>query len=172
VVVVPDGMLVVCHMAKDHVVEALVHTSAADHSFLLEVIPPLRNQGCLVFSLTLFWGKCCRTGILHSLLTLVLCHLLTPCLTIDAGRRPGEHVAHGFRLFAPHDRKLQMVSSLDPVIGKEYITFGDKSRGNVVSRGTIRMNKSFILKDVALVSNLHFNLLSISQLLVTCSQML
>jgi hypothetical protein len=58
------------------------------------------------------------------------------------------------------------------VIGKEYITFGDKSRGNVVSRGTIRMNKSFILKDVALVSNLHFNLLSISQLLVTCSQML
>jgi hypothetical protein len=56
-------------------------------------------------------------------------------------------------------------SSLDPVIGKEYITFGDKSRGKVVSRGTIRVNESFILKDVALVSNLHFNLLSVSQLL-------
>ena len=27
------------------------------------------------------------------------------------------------------------------------------------------MNESFILKDVALVSNLHFNLLSVSQLL-------
>jgi hypothetical protein len=40
-------------------------------------------------------------------------------------------------------------SSLDPMIGKEYITFGDKSRGKVVSRGTIRVNKSFILKDVA-----------------------
>jgi hypothetical protein len=52
-------------------------------------------------------------------------------------------------------------SSLDPMIGKEYITFGDKSRGKVVSRGTIRVNKSFILKDVALVSNL----LSVSQLL-------
>jgi hypothetical protein len=55
-------------------------------------------------------------------------------------------------------------SSLDPVIGKEYITFGDKSRGKVVSRGTIRVNESFILKDVALVSNLHFNLLLVSQL--------
>jgi hypothetical protein len=56
-------------------------------------------------------------------------------------------------------------SSLDPVIGKEYITFEDKSRGKIVSRGTIRVNKSFILKNVALVSNVHFNLLSVSQLL-------
>jgi hypothetical protein len=42
-------------------------------------------------------------------------------------------------------------SSLDPMIGKEYIKFGDKSRGKVVSRGTIRVNESFVLKDVALV---------------------
>jgi hypothetical protein len=56
-------------------------------------------------------------------------------------------------------------SSLDPVIGKEYITFGDNSRGKVISHGTIRVNESFVLKDVALVSNLHFNLLSVSQLL-------
>jgi hypothetical protein len=56
-------------------------------------------------------------------------------------------------------------SSLDLVNGKEYITFGDKSRGKVVSRGTIRVNESFILKDVSLVSNLHFNLLSVLQLL-------
>jgi hypothetical protein len=55
--------------------------------------------------------------------------------------------------------------SLDPVIGKEYITFGNKSRGNVVSRGSVRVNESFVLKDAALVSNLHFNLLSILQLL-------
>ena len=48
---------------------------------------------------------------------------------------------------------------------KEYITFGDNSKGKVVSRGTSRVNKSFVLKDVALVSNLHFNLLSVSQLL-------
>ena len=56
-------------------------------------------------------------------------------------------------------------SSLNPVIGKEYITFGDKSSGKVVSRGTIRVNESVILKDVALVWSLHFNLLSVSQLL-------
>jgi hypothetical protein len=56
-------------------------------------------------------------------------------------------------------------SSLDPVIGKEYITFEDMSRGKVVSHGTIQVNESFILKDVALVSNLHFNLLLVSQLL-------
>jgi hypothetical protein len=164
-VVVPDGMLVVYHMAKDHVTEVLVHTSPADHNFLLVVIDSLWDQGCLVFSLTLFRGKFHNTCILHNLLTLVLCHFLNPCLTIDVGQRPGEHVAHGFRLFAPHDRKLKMVLSLDPVIGKEYITFGDKSRGKVVSRGTIRVNESFILKDVALVSNMHFNLLLVSQLL-------
>jgi hypothetical protein len=51
------------------------------------------------------------------------------------------------------------------MIGKEYITFGDKSRGKVVSCGIFQVNKSFMLKDVALVSNLYFNLLSVSQLL-------
>jgi hypothetical protein len=56
-------------------------------------------------------------------------------------------------------------SSLDLVIGKEYITFRDKSRVKVVSRGSVRVNESFVLKDVALVSNLHFNLLSVSKLL-------
>ena len=56
-------------------------------------------------------------------------------------------------------------SSLDPVQHKEYITFGDNSKGKVVSRGTIRVNGSSVLNDVALVSNLHFNLLLVSQLL-------
>ena len=44
---------------------------------------------------------------------------------------------------------------------KEYITFGDNSKGKVLSRRTIRVNESFVLKDVALVSNL----LLVSQLL-------
>jgi hypothetical protein len=56
-------------------------------------------------------------------------------------------------------------SSLDPVQCKEYIIFRDNSKGNVLSRGTIRVNESFFLKDVALISNLHFNLLLVSQLL-------
>jgi hypothetical protein len=56
-------------------------------------------------------------------------------------------------------------SSLDPVQCKEYITFRDNNKGKVLSRGTIWVNESFVLKDVALVSNFHFNLLSVSQLL-------
>jgi hypothetical protein len=51
------------------------------------------------------------------------------------------------------------------VVGMEYITFEDKSRGKVVSSGSVRVNESFVLKDVALVSNFDFNFLSISQLL-------
>jgi hypothetical protein len=51
------------------------------------------------------------------------------------------------------------------VIGKEYITFKGKPRGKVISCGSIQVNESFVLKDVALISNLHFNLLSVSQLL-------
>jgi hypothetical protein len=89
--------------------EALVLASPVDHSFLLVVIASLWDQGCLVFSLTLFRGKCRSIGILHSLLTPVLCHLLTLCLIIDVGQKLGEHMAHGFRLFMPHDQKLQMV---------------------------------------------------------------
>jgi hypothetical protein len=39
------------------------------------------------------------------------------------------------------------------MIGKEYITFRDKSRGKVVSCGSVQVNESFVLKDVALVLN-------------------
>jgi hypothetical protein len=56
-------------------------------------------------------------------------------------------------------------SSLNSVQCKEYITFRDNSKGKVLSRGTIQVNESFVLMDVALVSNLHFNLLLVSQLL-------
>jgi hypothetical protein len=56
-------------------------------------------------------------------------------------------------------------SSLNLVNGKEYITFGDKSTAKVVSRGSVRVNESFVLQDVVLVPNLHFNLLFVSQLL-------
>ena len=56
-------------------------------------------------------------------------------------------------------------SSLNPVKSKEYITFSDNSKGKVLSRGSIRWNESFCLKDVALVSSLHCNLLSVLQLI-------
>jgi hypothetical protein len=60
-------------------------------------------------------------------------------------------------------RSSRWFSSLDPVIGKKYITFGEKSRSKVASRGTIRVIENFVLKDVALVSNLHCIVLSFSQ---------
>ena len=56
-------------------------------------------------------------------------------------------------------------SSLTPVMNKEYITFGDNGRGRVRSVGSIRVNDAFVLSNVAFVENLHYNLLSVSQLL-------
>jgi hypothetical protein len=49
VVVVPDGVLVVCHMAKDPVVVALYLTSPMDHRFLLVVIASVLDRGWVVF---------------------------------------------------------------------------------------------------------------------------
>jgi hypothetical protein len=43
------------------------------------------------------------------------------------------------------------LSSLDPMIKKEYITFGENSRGKVLSHGTICLNESFVFKDVAMI---------------------
>jgi len=56
-------------------------------------------------------------------------------------------------------------SSLTPVVSRQYITFGDKGRGRVLSEGAIQVSDTFMLKRVALVKNLGFNLLSVSQLL-------
>jgi transposase InsO family protein len=56
-------------------------------------------------------------------------------------------------------------SSLTPASGKEYITFGDNSKGKVMAHGCIKVTNKFMLKDVAKVRNLHYNLLSVSQLL-------
>ena len=47
----------------------------------------------------------------------------------------------------------------------EYITFGDDKKGRVKAKGTVKVNESFTLKDVALVEHLGYNLLSVSQLL-------
>jgi hypothetical protein len=109
-VVVPDGVLVVCHLAKDprgsgfgsYFPSGPLFPSRRDRF-------PLGPRGWLVFFLTPLMGKCHNSGIILSILTLVLCHLLTLCLSIDAGRWLREHVAHGFRLLAPHGRKQQMV---------------------------------------------------------------
>ncbi|XP_062188874.1 uncharacterized protein LOC133892174 [Phragmites australis] len=78
------------------------------------------------------------------------------------GQRFGQHVDHGFELFAPHDQKSQMVLHPYP---REYITFGDDNSEKVISVGVIKVNDSSVLKEVVLVDNMKYNLLSVSQLL-------
>ena len=56
-------------------------------------------------------------------------------------------------------------SNLTPMRLMEYIVFGDNGRGKVRGLGAVRVSDRFTLREVALVSNLGFNLLSVSQLL-------
>jgi hypothetical protein len=55
-------------------------------------------------------------------------------------------------------------SSLTPLSHKEYVTFGDDKKGNVLRTSIIKVNDCFTLNDVTLVDRLRYNLLSISQL--------
>ena len=56
-------------------------------------------------------------------------------------------------------------SSLTPMRSKKYIVFGDNGRGKVHGFSTVQVSDRFTLREVALVTNLGFNLLSVSQLL-------
>ena len=53
-------------------------------------------------------------------------------------------------------------SSLTPMRSKEYIVFGDNGKGKVRGLGTVRVSDRFTLREVALVSNLGFNLLCLA----------
>jgi hypothetical protein len=130
-VVLPGGVLVMCHMGP-YASGFGFHFPSGPHFPSCGDLNPLWDMGCLVFSLTLFRDKCCSTSILHSLLTLVLCHLLTTCLIIDAGQRSREDMADGFGCSRHMTGSSKWLFSLDPMIGKEYIIFGYKSRGKVV----------------------------------------
>ena len=55
--------------------------------------------------------------------------------------------------------------SLTPVMNKEYNIFEDNGKGTVLSEGVVQVSDNFGLKFVALIKNLGFNLLSVSQLL-------
>ena len=50
-------------------------------------------------------------------------------------------------------------SSLTPMSGKDYITFGDKGQGKVLGVGSVSISDKFCLKEVVFVQNLGFNLL-------------
>ena len=62
------------------------------------------------------------------------------------------------------DHELRF-SSFTPMRSKEYIVFGDNGRGKERGLGAVRVSDRFTLREFALVSNLGFNLLSVSQLL-------
>ena len=53
-------------------------------------------------------------------------------------------------------------SNLTPARDYEYVTFGDHQRGKITGRGMIKVNERFVLKYVALVKHLLYNLLSVS----------
>jgi hypothetical protein len=55
-------------------------------------------------------------------------------------------------------------SSLTLLSHKEYVTFTDDKKGNVLGTGVIKVNDFFTLNDVALVDRLRYYLLSVSQL--------
>jgi hypothetical protein len=61
-------------------------------------------------------------------------------------------------------RNKKWFSNLTPLSHKEYVTFGDDKKGNVLGTGVIKVNDCFTMNDVALVDRLRYNLLSISQL--------
>jgi hypothetical protein len=51
-------------------------------------------------------------------------------------------------------------SSLTPLSHKEYVTFGDDKKGEVLDTGIIKVNDCFTLNDVTPVDRLRYNLLS------------
>jgi hypothetical protein len=64
-----------------------------------------------------------------------------------------------------YDQRQGWFSSLVPVVTKRYITFRDNGRGRVLSDVEIKVSDKIILRRVALVQSLGYNLLSVSQLL-------
>jgi hypothetical protein len=62
-------------------------------------------------------------------------------------------------------RNKKWFSSLTPLSHKEFVSFGDDKKGKVVGTDIIKANDFFTLNDVALVDNLWYNLLSVSQLI-------
>jgi hypothetical protein len=55
-------------------------------------------------------------------------------------------------------------SNLTPLSHKEYVTFGDDKKGNVLGTGVIKVNDCFTWNDAALVDRLRYNMLSVSRL--------
>ena len=70
-----------------------------------------------------------------------------------------------FRMLTSHDRDKNWFSSFTRACQAESVTFGDVSSTSVVEKGIVEVNDKFMFKDVALVDNLKYNLLSVSQMI-------
>lgn len=57
----------------------------------------------------------------------------------------------------------EIMSSFQPVQGGS-ISFGDKSKGNIIGIGNVNLNDSVEVRNISLVNSLGYNLLSISQI--------
>jgi hypothetical protein len=55
-------------------------------------------------------------------------------------------------------------SRLTPLSHKEYVTFGDDKKVNVLGTGVIKVNDHFTFNDVALMDKFKYNLFFVSQL--------
>src|SRR5579871_4023586 len=116
--------------------------------------------------LTPLLNKWLDTGFRLTFLTPVSRHLLTALLVVDVQDGGLEDVWLVDSGCSRHmTGSSRWFSSLTPVMHKEYITFGDNGRGRVRSVGSIKVNDGFVSSEVALVESMHFNLLSVSQLL-------
>jgi hypothetical protein len=73
-------------------------------------------------------------------------------------------VSHGFRCSKNMTGNKKWFSSLTHLSHKKYVTFGDDKKGKVIGTSIIKVNDYLTLNDVALVDELRYNLLSISQL--------
>ena len=147
---------VVVSVAKALVAEAhhvFLSVVVASHSFRLRILTLLSSR----------WHD---TGLLLSVLTPVSGHLPAHFLPTEQDTRGLENIwlmdsGCSCHMTGSH----RWFSSLTPTKDKEYIVFGDNSRGKVRGVGAIRISDDFTLREVALVDKLGFNLLSVSQLL-------
>ena len=101
-------LLVVHNTAMDQVTVTLATEALTPHALVFVVVVSLTRVGVRVlFCLSFVTRLLCRwlgTSLLLNLLTPVPHCLPVLSLIDDAGRRLGEHMAHGLWLFAPYDR--------------------------------------------------------------------
>jgi hypothetical protein len=116
--------------------------------------------------LTPLLSKCLGTGFTLLVLTPVLSRLFAHVLVFEFQVGDLKNIWLIDSGCSRHmTRDKGWFSSLDPMVTRRYITFGDNGRGRVLSEGEIKVSDKITLRRVALVQSLGYNLLSVSQLL-------